>query len=134
MKRYAQIVGVGSYLPDTVMTNADLEKLVDTSDEWIRTRTGIGSRHVVSPGDTPSDLAARAAKIALDRSGISPDKIDDDAPLFVEGLGLDSVDALEVAAMLSMHFEVEITDKDSAKQVLASIRSIADYIRKQKGA
>lgn len=76
MKRYAQIVGVGSYLPVTVMTNEDLEKLVDTSDEWIRTRTGIGSRHVVSPGDTTSDLAARAAKIAIDRSGIALDEID----------------------------------------------------------
>ncbi|HEY3451635.1 MAG TPA: phosphopantetheine-binding protein [Myxococcales bacterium] len=63
---------------------------------------------------------------------ISPDKIDDNAPLFIEGLGLDSVDALEVAAMLSMHFDVEITDKDSAKTVLSSIKSIADYVRKIK--
>ncbi len=63
---------------------------------------------------------------------ITPDKIDDNAPLFIEGLGLDSVDALEVAAMLSMHFDVEITDKDSAKAVLSSIKSIADYIRKVK--
>ena len=63
---------------------------------------------------------------------ITPDKIDDNAPLFIEGLGLDSVDALEVAAMLSMHFDVEITDKDSAKAVLSSIKSIADYVRKTK--
>ena len=63
---------------------------------------------------------------------ITPDKIDDDAPLFIEGLGLDSVDALEVAAMLSMHFNVEITDRDSAKEILKSVKSIADYIRKQK--
>lgn len=63
---------------------------------------------------------------------ITPDKIDDNAPLFIEGLGLDSVDALEVAAMLSMHFDVEITDKDSAKAVLASVKSIAEYIRKVK--
>jgi len=65
---------------------------------------------------------------------ITPDKIDDNAPLFIEGLGLDSVDALEVAAMLSMHFDVELSDKDSAKQVLASIRSIADYVRKNQKA
>jgi len=63
---------------------------------------------------------------------ITPDKIVDDAPLFIEGLGLDSVDALEVAAMLSMHFDVEITDKDSAKEVLSSVKSIAEYIRKVK--
>jgi len=62
----------------------------------------------------------------------TPDKIDDNAPLFVEGLGLDSVDALEVAAMLSMHFDVEITDKDAAKEVLASVKSIADYVRKNQ--
>jgi len=65
---------------------------------------------------------------------ITPDQIDDHAPLFVEGLGLDSVDALEVAAMLSMHFNVEISDKESAKQVLASVKSIADYVRQQRAA
>jgi acyl carrier protein len=64
----------------------------------------------------------------------TPDKIDDNAPLFIEGLGLDSVDALEVAAMLSMHFDVELTDKDNAKEVLASIKSIADYVRKNQPA
>jgi acyl carrier protein len=63
---------------------------------------------------------------------ITPDKIDDNAPLFIEGLGLDSVDALEVAAMLSMHFNVEITDRETAKEILSSVKSIADYIRKQK--
>ena len=65
---------------------------------------------------------------------ISPDKIDDNAPLFVEGLGLDSVDALEVAAMLSMHFNVEITDRDNAKAVLANIKSMADFVRKHQTA
>jgi acyl carrier protein len=65
---------------------------------------------------------------------ISPDKIDDNAPLFVEGLGLDSVDALEISAMLSMHFNVEIKDADSAKTVLANIKSIADFVRKNQPA
>ena len=65
---------------------------------------------------------------------ITPDKIDDNAPLFVEGLGLDSVDALEISAMLSMHFNVEIKDADSAKTVLASIKSIADFVRKNQPA
>jgi acyl carrier protein len=65
---------------------------------------------------------------------ITPDKIDDNAPLFVEGLGLDSVDALEISAMLSMHFNVEIKDADTAKAVLANIKSIADYVRKNQPA
>ncbi|HET6352097.1 MAG TPA: beta-ketoacyl-ACP synthase III [Coriobacteriia bacterium] len=76
MKRYAQIVGVGSYLPERIMTNADLEKLVDTSDEWITSRTGIRERRVVAEGETTSDLAARAARIAMDRAGVSGDEID----------------------------------------------------------
>lgn len=65
---------------------------------------------------------------------IAPEKIDDHAPLFVEGLGLDSVDAIEVASMLSTHFKVEIPDKESAKRVLASIHSIAEYVRQQRPA
>jgi len=76
MQRYAQIVGVGSYLPETVLTNADLEKMVDTSDEWIRTRTGIAERRVVSEGETTSDLAVRASRTALERAGLSPADID----------------------------------------------------------
>ncbi len=76
MKRYAQIVGVGSYLPERVLTNADLEKLVDTSDEWITSRTGIRERRMVAEGETTSDLAARAARIAMERAGVSGDEID----------------------------------------------------------
>ncbi len=76
MQRYAQIVGVGSYLPDTVLTNAQLEEMVDTSDEWIITRTGIAERRVVSPGETTSDLARSAASRAMDSAGISADDVD----------------------------------------------------------
>lgn len=64
--------------------------------------------------------------------GIAPDKIDDGTPLFGAGLGLDSVDALEVAAMLSLHFNVEIADRDSAREILANVGAIAGYIRKQQ--
>jgi acyl carrier protein len=64
----------------------------------------------------------------------APEKVDDHAPLFVGGLGLDSVDALEVASMLSTHFHVEIPDKETAKTVLASIHSIAEYVRQQRPA
>ena len=55
------IAGTGSYLPERILTNADLEKLVDTSDEWIRTRTGISERHIASKDQATSDLAREAA-------------------------------------------------------------------------
>ncbi|MGC4116923.1 MAG: phosphopantetheine-binding protein [Myxococcales bacterium] len=64
--------------------------------------------------------------------GIRADKIDDLMPLFGAGLGLDSVDALEVAAMLSLHFNVEITDRDAAKEILANVGAIARHIRAQQ--
>ena len=70
MPRYAQIAGVGSYLPETVLTNADLERMVDTSDEWITSRTGIAQRRIVSVGEATSDLAARAAQMAMSRAGV----------------------------------------------------------------
>ena len=76
MQRYAQIVGVGSYLPETVLTNAQLEEMVDTSDEWITTRTGITERRIVSPDETTSDLATRAAARAMERAGVSVDDVD----------------------------------------------------------
>jgi len=72
----ARITALGCYVPDRVMTNADLERIVDTSDEWIRTRTGIRERHVVEPGTPTSELAVRAARAALERRGVSPDEID----------------------------------------------------------
>ena len=76
MTRYAAIIGTGSYLPERVMTNAELEQIVDTSDEWIASRTGIRERRVVAEGESTSDLAARAARIALDRAGIADEEVD----------------------------------------------------------
>jgi 3-oxoacyl-[acyl-carrier-protein] synthase-3 len=70
------ILGTGSYLPPKVLTNADLEKLVDTTDEWIRTRTGICERHVVEDGVATSDLATQAALKACEASGIPPADIE----------------------------------------------------------
>lgn len=72
----AAILGTGSYLPEKVLTNADLEKLVDTSDEWITTRTGIKERHVAAPEQATSDLALEAAKKALASAGLQPTDID----------------------------------------------------------
>ena len=73
---YAHIAGTGSYLPKKILTNADIEKLVDTSDEWIRTRTGIEQRHVVEEGETTTDLAEQAALRAMQAAGVGPGDID----------------------------------------------------------
>ncbi len=74
--RTVSITGVGSYVPSRVLTNADLEKMVDTSDEWITTRTGIKERRLAARDEYTSDLAARAAMKAIQRAGISPAEID----------------------------------------------------------
>lgn len=76
MTRHASIIGVGSYLPETVLTNTDLERMVDTSDEWITTRTGMKERRVVAEGEATSDLAVRAAMLAMERAGVSSDEVD----------------------------------------------------------
>lgn len=69
------IIGVGHYLPDDILTNKDLEKMVDTTDEWIRTRTGIETRHIAKEEDT-SDLAYQAAKMAIENANLTPNDID----------------------------------------------------------
>ena len=66
------IIGVGKYLPKKILTNADLERMVDTSDEWITTRTGIKERHLVSKQEAASDLAIKAAREALEDARLSP--------------------------------------------------------------
>lgn len=70
------IVGVGSYVPENVMTNSDLEKIVDTSDEWIRSRTGIEERRIAEEGVATSDIAFKAGAKALKDAGIEPEDID----------------------------------------------------------
>jgi 3-oxoacyl-[acyl-carrier-protein] synthase-3 len=74
--RSASIVGTGAYLPSRIMTNAELEKMVDTSDEWILSRTGIKERRIAAEDEFTSDMGARAAQQALELSGISPKEID----------------------------------------------------------
>ena len=73
---YARIAGTGSFLPKKILTNADLEKLVDTSDEWIRSRTGIEQRHIVEDGETTTDLAEHASRNAMAAAGVGPGDID----------------------------------------------------------
>lgn len=74
--RSCSISAVGSYVPERVLRNADLEKMVDTSDEWIITRTGIRERRIAGPGEFTSDMAAKAATLALQRAGVTPDQVD----------------------------------------------------------
>lgn len=78
---YSRIAGTGRYLPERILTNFDLEKIVDTSDEWIRTRTGVERRHLAAEDETTSDLCMNAAKVAMEDAGVTTDDID----LFVVG-------------------------------------------------
>jgi len=73
---YSRIAGTGSYLPEKVLTNADLEKMVETSDEWIQSRTGIRERHIAAEGETTSDLGYNAALRALEAAGIDASQLD----------------------------------------------------------
>lgn len=73
---YAKILATGSYLPEHVLTNRDLEKMVETSDEWIVARTGIHQRHIAADGETTSDLALQAAQRAIEAAGIPANDID----------------------------------------------------------
>lgn len=73
---YARIAATGSYLPARIVTNADLKTTVETSDEWIVSRTGIEARHVAAEGEMTSDLATKAAQAALDAAGLGPQDID----------------------------------------------------------
>ncbi len=73
---YSRIAGTGSYLPEKILTNADIEKMVDTSDEWIRSRTGIEERHIAADGEYTVDLAEKAALKAMEAAGKTKDDID----------------------------------------------------------
>ncbi len=72
----ARITGTGSYVPEKVLTNLDIEKFIDTNDEWIRTRTGISERHIAADGENTSDLATRAAERAMEMAGVSAEDLD----------------------------------------------------------
>ncbi|MEK6771432.1 MAG: beta-ketoacyl-ACP synthase III [Pseudomonadota bacterium] len=76
MNRYSRILGTGGYLPARVLTNRELEKMVDTTDAWIVDRTGIRERHIAADGETTCDLAEHATRRALDAAGVSPTDLD----------------------------------------------------------
>lgn len=113
MSSAAVVAGLGSWCPPRVLTNADLSSILDTSDEWIRSRTGIGRRHVVDPGMATADLATEAARRALKSAGTdrvdavvlattTPDRpCPGTAPEVASRLGLTGVAAFDVAAVCS---------------------------------
>ncbi len=76
MARRAVVKGIGHYLPERIVPNSEFEKTLETSDEWIKTRSGIERRHFAAPGQTTSDLAIHAAKAALEMAQIDPNQID----------------------------------------------------------
>jgi len=76
MKRYGRITGWGKSVPKRILTNHDLEKMVDTSDEWIVTRTGIRERHIAGPDETTSTMSVDACQKALERAGVEPEEVD----------------------------------------------------------
>ncbi|MEJ2128574.1 MAG: ketoacyl-ACP synthase III [Woeseiaceae bacterium] len=112
---YSRIAGTGSYLPAKVVTNADLEKTMDTSDEWIRERTGIRRRHIAGEGETCSDMALEAATNAIDMAGIdvsdidlivigttTPDKVFPSTACIVQRrLGIHNIPAFDIQAVCS---------------------------------
>src|SRR5688572_29367752 len=73
---YSRIAGTGSYLPEKIVSNFDLEKTMDTTDEWIRTRTGIERRHLVADGETTVDMGEIAARRAIEAAGVTPAEVD----------------------------------------------------------
>ncbi|MCG3700702.1 beta-ketoacyl-ACP synthase III [Aliarcobacter butzleri] len=110
---YAAFRSIGAYIPPKIMSNADFEKIIDTSDEWITKRTGIKERRIANEGEASSDLGARAGEIAIERAGISKEEIDlvicatvtpdflcmpSTACLIAAKLGLPNVMAFDVSA------------------------------------
>jgi len=123
---YSKIVATGSFLPKKILSNTDLEKIFDTSDEWIRTRTGIEQRHIVDDDQSTSDLAYFAALDAIEKSSIdkndidiiivattTPDKIFPSVACAVQRkLGLKNIPAFDVRAVCS-GFIYALTSTDS---------------------
>lgn len=134
---YARIAGTGSYLPEKALSNTDLEKMVDTSDQWIRERTGIIKRHIAADNETTTDLAYNAAVNAIDAAGISSQDIDliivatttptkifpSTASLVQQKLGIHGCPAFDIQAVCTgFVYGLTVADKfiksGSAKNVL----------------
>jgi len=110
---YAAFRSIGAYVPSKILTNADLETLVDTTDEWITKRTGIKERHIAADNETTSDMGVIAANLAIERSGLKPEEIDmlicatispdyfcmpSTATIIATKLGLNKITAFDISA------------------------------------
>lgn len=134
---HSRIIGTGSYLPEKALSNTDLEKMVDTSDQWIRERTGIIKRHIAAVDETTTDLAYNAAVNAIDAAGISNQDIDliivatstptrifpSTASLVQDKLGIHGCPAFDIQAVCTgFVYALTVADKfiksGSAKNVL----------------
>jgi len=115
-KVYAAFRSIGAYVPEKILTNQDLEKMVDTSDEWIVKRTGIKERHIAAKDESTSDMAAKAAKLAIERANLEPSDIDlvvfatvtpdyfnmpSTACMLSDKLGIKNVQAFDISAACS---------------------------------
>lgn len=114
--RYAAFRSIGAYVPEKVLSNADLEKMVDTSDEWITKRTGIKERRIAADDEVTSDMGAKAAALAIERAGLQPEDIDlvlcatvtpdyfnmpSTACIISDKLGIKNVQAFDISAACS---------------------------------
>jgi 3-oxoacyl-[acyl-carrier-protein] synthase-3 len=126
---YSRIAGTGSYLPEKVVTNADLEKIIDTTDEWIRSRSGIEQRHMAAPEETTSTMSTEAAKRAMEAAGVTADEID----FIVVGTTTPDLVFPNVATMVQMALGIHDTPALSVETACSGFMyalSIADkYIR-----
>ena len=113
---YASFRSIGAYVPEKILSNADLEKMVDTTDEWILKRTGIKERHIAAEDEVTSDMGAKAGELAIERSGISKEEIDlvlcatvtpdyfnmpSTACIISDKLGIKNVQAFDISAACS---------------------------------
>lgn len=113
---YASFRSIGAYVPEKILSNADLEKMVDTTDEWILKRTGIKERHIAADDEVTSDMGAKAAELAIERSGVSKEEIDlvlcatvtpdyfnmpSTACIISDKIGINNVQAFDISAACS---------------------------------
>ena len=145
-----KIISTGYYLPEKVLTNKDMERIVDTTDEWIVKRTGIKQRHIAKDDEASSDMGIKAASIAIKKSGINPDEIDgiicatitpdhffpSTASIIQKGLGLKKAFAIDLSAAcsgfiyaLSFDEGMILSDRAETLLVIASekLSSITDW-------
>jgi 3-oxoacyl-[acyl-carrier-protein] synthase-3 len=149
---YSRIAGTGSYLPEKVITNQDLEQVLDTSDQWIRERTGIRERRMVADDEATSHLAERACRNALEAAGVAPGEIDlfvigtttpdlifpSTACLIQKKLGLPDCGAFDVnAACSGFLYALSVADKyvrcgDARKVLVCGVETLTRIVNMKK--